>query len=197
MEQRSLTMPREYLLIPLCVLCLTAATAFAADTSIELGPVSITMNLDAMDDYKIEKGSSYSDNHPGKGYEFSYQIYPASISNSSTHDLVKIEVHQMDAKQSLYTAVPRMEDSSNGVEHCIRQSALLPMLANTNQELYTIDGHEGLLIMVDEGGDEPRYIAAYSPDQENGSGTIVCIISSDLPWDATDELFRSVRTQLA
>jgi hypothetical protein len=190
-------MLREYLLIPFCVLCLITVTAFAADTPIELGPVNIAMNFGGMDDYKIEKGSSYSENHPGEGYEFSFQIYPASISNSSTQDLVKIEVHQMDAKQSLNTAVPKMEDISNGLEHCVRQSALLPMLANTNQELYTIDGHEGLLMMVDEGGDEPRYIAAYSPDQENGSGTIVCIISSDLPWDATDELFRSVRTQLA
>jgi hypothetical protein len=190
-------MPREYLLIPLCVLCLTAMIAFADGTPIELGPVNIAINLGVMDNYKIERGSSYSDNHPGEGYDFSFQIYPVSISNSSTQDLVKIEVHQMDAKQSLNTTVQQLEDSSSDLEHCVRQSALLPMLANTNQELYTIDGREGLLMMVDEGEDEPRYIAAYSPDQENGSGTIVCIISSDLPWDATNELFQSVRTQLA
>jgi len=53
-----------------------------------------------------------------------------------------------------------------------------------------------MLIKADEGGDEPRYIAAYSPDQENGSGKIVCIISCDLPWDDTEGLFQSVRTQL-
>ncbi|MDD1751582.1 MAG: hypothetical protein LUQ38_00630 [Methanotrichaceae archaeon] len=189
-------MPREFLLIPLCVLCLIAGTAFAASAPIELGPVDISMNLNVMGDYKIEKVSSYSENHPGKGYEFSYQMYQASISNSSTQDPVRIEVHQMDAKESLNSAVPQLKDSSIGLEHCVRQSALLPMLANTNQELYTIDGREGLLMMVDEEGDEPRYIAAYSPDQENDSGTIVCIISSDLPWDATNELFQSVKTQL-
>jgi len=188
-------MPREYLLIPLCVLCLTSMTALAASDSIELGPVNLSMDLMAMGNYKIEKESPYSEDHPGKGYDFSYQISTAKVSSSSTQDLVQIVVHQMDAQESLNSAVPRLKGSS-GLEHCVMESGLLSKRAKADKEPYTIDGRECLLIKVDEGGDEPRYIAAYSPDQEIDSGTIVCIISSDLPWDATNGLFQSVRTQL-
>lgn len=170
-------------------------TAFAASNPIELGPAKISMDLTAMGDYKIEKESPYTDNHPGKGYDFSYQIHTASISRGSTDDQVKVEVHQMDSQESLNSAVPQLKGSI-GLEHCVKESGLLSKRAKTDQESYTIDGREGLLMKVDEGGDEPRYIAVYSPDQENGSGTVVCIISSDLPWDATKVLFQSVRTQL-
>jgi hypothetical protein len=29
----------------------------------------------------------------------------------------------------------------------------------------------------------PRYIVAYSPDEENGSGSTVCVIGSDFSWE--------------
>jgi hypothetical protein len=190
-------MPRRYLAIVFSILCLAAATALGAASSnpIELGPVKISMDLSSMGDYKVEKDSPYTDSHPGKGYDFSYQIYPARVSNSSSDGQVNIEVHQMDSKEELSSSVMRLRGSS-GLEHCVKESGLLGKRATPGQEAYTIDGREGMLMKVDEGGDEPRYIAAYSPDLESGSGTIVCIISSDLPWNATEGLLQSVRTQV-
>ena len=53
------------------------------------------------------------------------------------------------------------------------------------------------MLTVDTGKDNPFYIAAYSPDEKDGSGSIVCIIGSDFPWETTKGILDSVKTQLA
>jgi hypothetical protein len=35
----------------------------------------------------------------------------------------------------------------------------------------------------------PRYIVAYSPDEENGSGSTVCVIGSDFSWEVAEKLY--------
>jgi hypothetical protein len=74
---------------------------------------------------------------------------------------------------------------------------MMPRRAEYEAKSFTIDGHEGTLLTVDTGKDEPFYIAAYSPDEKDGSGSIVCIIGSDFPWETTKGILDSVKTQLA
>jgi hypothetical protein len=64
-------------------------------------------------------------------------------------------------------------------------------------EQYTIDGMEGILATVDQGEKNPLYIVAYGPDQKDGSGTIVCIVGSNFPWETTKSIFDSIKAQLA
>jgi hypothetical protein len=73
---------------------------------------------------------------------------------------------------------------------------LVPRRAALQTEPYQIDGREGILAKVDEGSSDPMYIAAYSPDQKDGSGTIVCIVGSNFPWKTTTALFDSMQARV-
>ena len=61
----------------------------------------------------------------------------------------------------------------SGLEHCIERSYLVPVGEDIDTKAYEIDGQQGLIATIEDGGDS-QYIVAYSPDQENGSGSIVC-----------------------
>jgi hypothetical protein len=68
---------------------------------------------------------------------------------------------------------------------------------DVQMEPYTIDGQEGILATVDRGEDDQMYIVAYSPDQKDGSGTIVCIVGSNFQWETTESIFESIEAQVA
>jgi len=63
-------------------------------------------------------------------------------------------------------------------------------------EPYIIDGHEGIFATVNKDRENPLYIVAYSPNQKNDSGNMVCIIGSDFPWNITKDIFDSIETQM-
>lgn len=194
--------------VVISLLCLTLAigySASAAKETIELGPTKISMDLSALGSYSIEKGSSSSDEHKFANYSFSYTLYPASIINDKNSNQVKIEVHEMDKLErlnkpilDLSEPIPQLNDSL-GLTHCVAQSALLPKSNEVRKEPYTIDGHDGILVTANNNAmqKEPVYLVAYSPDQKGDSGKIICIVSSDLPWDATKSIFDSISIELA
>ncbi len=59
-------------------------------------------------------------------------------------------------------------------------------------EAYNIDDNQGILATINSDPNNPLYIVAWSPDQKDGTGSIVCLIGSDLPWETTKKIFDSV-----
>jgi hypothetical protein len=191
-------MKQSWLLAAFCLICsISASTTVSAASgeTIDLGPAQISMYLASIGDYTVEKESSSSADHHEKGVDFIYPIYPATITADETSGQVLIEVHEMSASMPLDTAIS-WRDTATGLKHCIEQSELVPRRAAIQTEPYQIDGHEGILAKVDEGGSDPMYIAAYSPDQKDGSGTIVCIVGSNLPWQTTKTIFDSIEARV-
>ena len=64
-------------------------------------------------------------------------------------------------------------------------------------ESYTIDGKQGILATINIDPKNPKYIVAWSPDQKGQTGTIVCLIGSDLPWETTKKIFDSVSSTVS
>lgn len=200
---------RKELFVVVSLLCLMLTpllvSATGAKETIGLGPARISMDLSAVVNYRVEKGDPSSEEHKFGNYSFSYTLYPASIMNADASSQVMIEVHEMQKPEPLNQKIPELSepipalDDGKGLTHCVAQSALLPKSKDVKREPYTIDGSDGILVTAykDSAKRVPVYIAAYSPDQKDGSGKIICIISSDLPWDATKALFDSVKTRLA
>jgi len=102
----------------------------------------------------------------------------------------------MSNSEPLVDSISNM-DSASGLEHCMERSNLLPVGEDIQTEPYMIDGYQGELATFNGDPENPLYIVAYSPDQKDGSGSLVCIISSDFSWETTKSLFDSVKTQLA
>jgi len=170
------------------------AIALANGETIELGPAQISMDLSLLGSYSIEKGDASTLDH--KKPDFRYEIFPASINVDGTSDQVQLEIHQMSNSEPLEDSISN-KDPASGLEHCMERSNLLPVGEDIQTEPYTIDGRQGQLATFNGDPEKPLYIVAYSPDQKDGSGSIVCIVSSDFPWEATKILFDSVKTQLA
>jgi hypothetical protein len=168
----------------------------AVGETIDLGPAQISMDLASIGDYSVEKESSSTADHREKGFDFAYTIYPATITAEETSGQVLVEVHEMSASMPLDAAISQ-RDTATGLEHCIEQSELVPRRAAIQTEPYQINGHDGILAKIDEGGSDPMYIAAYSPDQKDGSGTIVCIVGSNFPWETTSAIFDSIEAKMA
>jgi hypothetical protein len=64
-------------------------------------------------------------------------------------------------------------------------------------ESYTIDGKQGILGTINSDPNNPKYIVAWSPDQKDQTGTIVCLVGSDLPWETTKKIFDSVSSAVS
>lgn len=185
------------LLVVLCLMGLTAAVALASGETVELGPLSISLDLSIAGAHSIEneQSSELEHNYDREGSDFSYSIFPATASYDGSSSKVMIEAHQMSEPQNLNEQISGKEQIS-GLEHCIEQSEMMPRRPDYQSEAYTIDGHEGILATVNTGDTNPLYIAAYSPDESDGSGSIVCIIGSDFPWETTKSIFDSVSAQV-
>jgi len=180
------------MLAAFCLVSMTMAIALANAETMELGPAQITMDLSLLGSYSIEKGDVSTLDH--KKPDFRYEIFPASINVDG--DRVQLEVHQMSNSEPLEDSISS-KDPASGLEHCMERSNLLPVGEDIQTEPYTIDGYQGELAIFNGDPEKPLYIVAYSPDKKDGSGSIVCIVSSDFPWENTKSLFDSVKTQLA
>jgi len=161
----------------------------ACGETIDLGPVSIYMDLEDLKVQSVEQESAISMEHSKGGVEFQYTIYPATITMEDGHK-IWIEVHQMSEPLPLDAPISERE-SATGIEHCIMESTMMPPRASIDKEVRTIDGEDGWLFTINNGD---LYIAGWSPDQLDGSGSIICIVGSDLPWESTEGLFTSLRT---
>jgi hypothetical protein len=181
------------LIVALCLISMTSAIAIATDETITLGSTSISLDLGTLGSYYVEKGNPSSEDH--KKPDFQYEIIPASIRIDGTSKQVQIEVHKMSMSEPLESPISH-KDPASGLEHCIEKSNMIPVGEDIQTEPYTIDGQQGLLATINSDPENPFYIAAYSPDNKSGSGTIVCIIGSDLPWETTKSIFDSAKIRI-
>jgi hypothetical protein len=177
----------------LAILCMISAISIAAGEKVELGPASVSLNLNGLGSCIVEKGDPSSMDH--KKPDFQYSITPANIKIDGSSNIVQIEVHKMSCLEPLLSSISR-KDPTSSLEHCIEKSDMIPVGEDIQTEPYTIDGKQGLLTTLDSSSKNPTYIVAYSPDEESGSGTVVCIIGSNLPWESTKSIFDSVETKL-
>lgn len=182
----------KILLTAICLIGIALGVALANGETIELGPASITMDLEELEAYNIVMGERTSTEH--KDPDFIYEIIPLSIQIDGKDELVQAEVHRMSTTEPLDGPISRKHQES-GLEHCIERSYLVPVGVDINTKAYEIDGQQGLIATIEDGGDL-QYIVAYSPDQVSGSGSVVCIVASRLPWETTEELFRSIKTEI-
>ena len=179
------------LIAALCLISMTSAIAIATGETINLGPTSISLDLETLGSYYVEKGDPSSEEH--KEPDFQYEITPASIKVDGTSNKVQIEVHKMSMSEPLESSISR-KDPASGLEHCIEKSNMVPVGEDIQTEPYTIDGQQGLVATINSDPENPFYIVAYSPDKKSGSGTTVCIIGSDFPWETTKSIFDSAKT---
>ncbi|NMB85972.1 MAG: hypothetical protein A4E44_02204 [Methanosaeta sp. PtaB.Bin018] len=192
-------MTRLNLLVVLCLIGFTIASAPAFGEDVEIGPVTVSLDLASAGSHTVEMGESseLEHNYDPKISNFQYSIYPATITFDGTSNQVMIEVHKMSASEPLDEQISsKSKDAASVFEHCIEQSNIMPRRADYQTKSYTIDGHDGILLTVDTGEPGPLYIAAYSPDEKDRYGSIICIIGSDFPWETTEKILESVNTQL-
>jgi len=182
------------LLAVFCLIGMTFVTALAKDETITLGSASISLDLGSIGSYAVEKGDVVSMDH--KKPRFQYEIAPASIKIDGTSDQVMLEVHQMSASEPLDSPISG-KDQATGMEHCIERSDMMPVGEDMLTEAYTIDGHQGVLATINSDPENPLYIAAWSPDQKDDAGTVLCLVGSDLPWETTKMIFDSVSSTVS
>jgi hypothetical protein len=177
-----------------CLISMTSATALAADDAITLGPVSISLDLGGVGSYAVEKGDVVSMDHEKP--RFQYEIVPASIKINDISDQVMLEVHKMSTSEPLDSPISG-RDQTTGIEHCIERSDMMPVKGDMKTEAYTVDGHQGVLATINCDLENPLYIVAWSPDRKDGTGAILCLIGSDLPWETTKKIFDSVSSTVS
>jgi hypothetical protein len=209
----------KMLIAVLSLISMNLVVNVTASETIDLGPAHISLEPSSLGPFSVEKGETSSMAH--KEPDFQYNITSACIKVNGTAHLVQIEVHQMSLSEPLLSPIsnedhagkignyfqaltaylpdsisnndpPRRENIS-GLEHCMEKSNMIPIGGNIQTEPYTIDGRQGCIATINRDPENPMYIVAYSPDEQNESGTIVCIIGSDFPWEATEKLFKSVK----
>jgi hypothetical protein len=183
-------------LAALCLICSISAIPLASGETIDLGPAQISIDLKNLGSYSVEEGSSSSMNHHKRDADFKYNLYPAKITANGTSDQMLIEVHEIGASMPLDTSISK-RDTSTGLEHCLEQSDLIPGRMDLETEPYQIDGREGVLAQINEDGKDPMYIVAYSPDQKDGSGKVVCVVGSNFSWETTKAIFDSLDVKTA
>ncbi len=186
------------LLVALCLIGFTSSIALAATETIDLGPAKVSLDLEGIGSYKVEKEDPFSEDHDYEDYSFTYEFFPASIAADDADSSIQIEVHKISTPQPLDTPITRgTVENKTGLEHCAEKSDMMPAGKDVKTEPFTIDGHKGILTTVNGKWDDPFYLAAYSPDQkDDGSGSIVVIVGSDFPWETTEAIFESVKAQL-
>lgn len=210
----------------IAVLCLVSANwavDIAASETIELGPARISLELGSLGSFSVEVENAYSMVH--KKPDFLYNITSSRIIVNGTPHLVQIEVHQMNRSEPLLSPISNQEqdgsigkyfreltayllgalsnmgpsdrDTTSGMEHCMEKSSIIPRGERIQTEAYIIGGRQGRNATINSDPENPLYIVACSPDEQNGSGSTVCVIGSDLPWETTEKLFNSVEIDLA
>lgn len=182
------------LLAAICLIGMTSLTALAANETIALGPAIISLDLGGIGTYTVEKGDVVSTDHEKP--RFQYEIAPANIKIDGTSDQVMMEVHQLSTSEPMNSPISR-KDQVTGIEHCIERSDIIPVGEEMKTETYTIDGHQGILATINSDPENPLYIAAWSPDLKDDTGTIVCLVGSDLPWETTKKIFDSVSSTVS
>ena len=175
------------------MICMISAISIAAAEKVELGSASVSLNLNGLGSFNVEKGDPSSMDH--EKIDFQYTINPANINLEDSSNTVQIEIHEMSISEPLDSSISR-KDPASGLEHCMEKSNMVPFGEDLETEPYTIDGKQGLLATLNGDLENPMYIVAYSPDEESGSGSIVCVIGSNLPWENTKSIFDSVETTL-
>lgn len=198
-------MKTRNLLVAFCLIGLAITAILASDETVlfasgepmQLGPANVSLNLSLAGSYILEKGKSSELEHDydKQNTDFQYSIYPATATYEGTSNQVLIEVHEMSISRPLDEQISGKRQISP-LEHCIEQSDMMPRRAYYEAKSYTIDGHEGILLTIDTGENNPLYVAAYSPDEKDGFGSIICIIGSDLPWETTESIIDSIKTQI-
>jgi hypothetical protein len=186
------------MIIAFSLIGLISAFAVAAGETVDMGPASVSIDLENIGSYAVEMEGPYSldHNYDPMNSDFQYTIYPARIKYDDFPNQVLLEVHQMSILELLDRPISE-KDTLTGLEHCLEQADMMPRGVNIQTESYALDGRQGILATVDHGDGNPLYILAYSPDQEGGSGTIVCIVGSNFPWETTKSIFASIETQVA
>jgi len=188
-------MKRQRLFAILGLIALISAMSIATGEDIVLGPAEISIDLSGLGSCEIVDGDTYSMDHEKP--RFQYQISSAAIKVDGS-ERVQLEVHEMSTSEPLEDSISARDDSS-GLEHCISRSDMIQGLSGEKlqPEAYTIAGKDGVLATIDDtSSGNTLYIAAYSPDQTDGSGSIVCIVGSDLPWETTEKIFASISTKV-
>jgi hypothetical protein len=181
------------LIMALCLISITSAITTATGETMNIGPANISLDLGILGSYYVEKGDPTSEDH--KKPDFQYEIIPINIKVDGTSNQVQIEVHKMSMSEPLESPISR-KDQASGLEHCIEKSNMIQVGEDILTEPYTIDGQQGLLATINSDPGNPFYIVAYSPDKKSGSGTVVCIIGSNLPWETTKSIFDSAKTRI-
>ncbi|HPJ30533.1 MAG TPA: hypothetical protein PLZ42_03995 [Methanothrix sp.] len=162
----------------------TALMAAVSAEEISLDPVTVNLDLGNVGGYTIDVGDAVRASHCERP-EFDYTIYPATI--ESDDGRIELEVHELDEPMEITIWV---------LEHCIL-TAGFPSLSEEYEgsgESFTMDGHDGVRVTADD-DDRTVYGAVYSPDENGGWGSLLFLISSDLPWDVTETIFESVEVE--
>lgn len=172
----------------------TDSMAAPAADVVDLGPARISMNLQGIGQYKLAKDDPSTMNHNYGGYGFTYQAFQASIASDNTSNQALIEVYQMSVPEPLDVSIPLL-NTKTGLEHAVEKSDIMPPGRDIQRQPYYIDGQKGIAMTVNNGQREPVYVAAYSPDMQNGFGKVIIIIASNFPLDTTKQIFESLKTQ--
>lgn len=184
--------------VMLCLIVSTFATALAVTETVDLGPVKLSLDLQSVGAYNVEKDNPSLLNYNSGGNTFSYQYFPATIKTSNTGNRILLEVHQTSTPQSLEASIPQYNNTNNttGLEHLVEISDMMPSGKDVQRQTYYVDGHKGIALIVNRDQKRPIYLAAFSPDLKDGFGKTVVIIGSDFPLNATKSIFESVKIQL-
>jgi hypothetical protein len=164
-----------------------------ASETVEIGPMIITIETESIGSYSVIKDTSSLLDH--KKPDFTYEIYSASLTFNDRPNQLLIEVHQMSKSNSLDSPISN-KDKITALEHCLERSNLRSPVDDVQNEPYVVDGHKGIFSTVNKDHENPLYIIAFSPDQENDAGSIICIIGSDFPRDITKNIFDSIEIQV-
>ena len=196
------------LLVMLFLIAATPAIAIASGETIALGPATISLDLENIGSYTIEKESVISMDHEEKDIRFQYEITPANIIIDDKLGQIILEVHQMSTAEPMDVPISE-RDQSTGIEHCIQKSDMIHGSREMTMKEYEVDGHDGVLATIEIDSDDPLsalgliesndplYVLGWCLDQKDGEGSVVCVIGSDLPWETTKDIFDSISSDLA
>jgi hypothetical protein len=215
----------KILIAMLCLMSTNWAVAVAASETIELGNARISLELWNLGPFSVEKGDTSSTVHKepdfrydiasatikvkGSSHLVQIEVHRMSLSEPLFSPIPNEETTGNEGKISSYlkelttylpntisNRMPTRRENISGLEHCLKMSNLIPRGEAIQTESYAIDKQQGFMTTIVRDKEDPRYIVAYSPDAQNGSGTTICIIGSDFPWNDTEKLFKSVEIEL-
>jgi hypothetical protein len=162
------------------LICATPMTAVSAE-EISLDPVTVNLGLGNLEDYAIDEGDAIETKHCERP-KFDYSVYPVSIESDAGR--IELEVHVLDEPVEMTAWV---------LEHSLITAGLSSLTEELegSGESFTMDGHDAIMMTTND-GEKTVYGAVYSPDEVDGWGILLFLISSDLPLDVTETIFESV-----